>query len=256
MMDIIEREDTRAALSQAQAQLAHIHRVTALGELTASIVHEVNQPLAAIIANAESCLRWLGHEAPRLEEVRGAVERIISDGDRASEVIRRIRALAEKSDPQKARLDLNDVLGDAIALVQGEVLRQRVSLRIELSAALPAVLGDRIQLQQVIINLAMNGIEAMAPVMDRPRELLIRSDRDAADQALVVVQDSGIGFDPDNADRLFDAFFTTRAGGMGMGLSICRSIIEAHDGRVWAACNIGPGAAFRFTLPPYAESRS
>jgi PAS domain S-box-containing protein len=244
------------ALSQAQAELAHVTRMTTLGELTASIAHEVNQPLAAIVTNGAACLRWLGTERPDLDEARGGVECMISDGHRASEVIQRLRALCRKTDPQKARLVINDVIEEALLLVQREVLDHRVSLQRNLSPPLTPVLGDRVQLQQVIINLVMNGMEAMATVTDRPRDLLIRSHQQAADQVLVTVQDSGIGIEPENVDRLFSSFFTTKPGGMGMGLSICRSIIEAHDGRLWASRNVGSGATFQFTLPSYREPQS
>jgi signal transduction histidine kinase len=223
--------------------------VTTLGELTASIAHEVNQPLAAVVANAEACLRWLDRGTPDLDEARRSVERIVKDAKRAAEVIRRVRALLNKADTQKAPLNVNDVVNEVIALVQRELLSHRVSPRMELAPALPVVLADRVQLQQVIINLVMNGIEAMQPVTDRPRELVIRSHQDEAHQVLVTVKDCGVGISAENADRLFNAFFTTKSSGMGMGLSICRSIIEAHGGRVWAAPNLPRGTTFHFTLP-------
>ena len=241
------------ALRQAQTELAHVTRITTLGELTASIAHEVNQPLAAIVTNGAACLRWLAPQPPDLAEARGAVECMISDGHRASEVIQRLRALCQKTDPQKTRLDINDVIEEALLLVQREVLDHRVVLLRDLARAVTPVLGDRVQLQQVIINLVMNGMEAMADVTDRPRDLLIRSQQRAPDQVLVTVQDSGIGIAPQNADRLFGSFYTTKPCGMGMGLSISRSIIEAHDGRLWAAPNSGPGATFQFTLPSYRQ---
>jgi C4-dicarboxylate-specific signal transduction histidine kinase len=244
------------ALRQAQADLAHVTRMTTLGELTASIAHEVNQPLAAIVTNGAACLRWLAPERPDLDEARAAVECMISDGHRASEVIQRLRALCQKTDPQKTLLDINEVIEEALLLVQREVLDHRVALQRDLSPALTPVLGDRVQLQQVIINLVMNGMEAMAAVSDRRRGLLIRSHQHAADQVIVMVQDSGVGIEPENVDRLFGSFFTTKPGGMGMGLSICRSIIEAHDGRLWASRNTGPGATFQFTLPSYREPQS
>jgi PAS domain S-box-containing protein len=244
------------ALRRAQAELAHVTRVTTLGELTASIAHEVNQPLAAIVTNGAACLRWLRPERPNLDEARGAVEGMISDGHRASEVIHRLRALCRKTDPQKAKLDINEVIDEALLLVQREVRDHRVSLQRSFSPALTPVLGDRVQLQQVIINLVMNGMEAMATVTDRPRDLLIGSNQHAADQVLVMVQDSGVGINPEGVDRLFSSFFTTKPDGMGMGLSISRSIIEAHDGRLWATRNIGPGATFQFTLPSYGELKS
>jgi PAS domain S-box-containing protein len=247
--DITERKRAEEALRQTQAELAHVTRVMTMGALTASIAHEVNQPLAAVVTNGNACLRWLARAEPDLEEARAAVERIIRDGHRASEVIRRMRALAQRTDPQTAWLDLNDVIHEVIALVHSEVRQQRGVLRTELAAALPPVLGDRIQLQQVILNLVINGIEAMQAVTDRPREVRIRSQRHEADNVLVAVQDVGIGLDPQQMAQLFDAFFTTKPGGMGMGLAISRTIIEAHGGRLWASRNVGPGATFQFTLP-------
>jgi C4-dicarboxylate-specific signal transduction histidine kinase len=239
----------QTARNKVQAELAHIARVTTLGELSASIAHEVNQPLAAVVTHAEACLRWLDRGTPDLDEARGAAESIIKDGKRAGEVIRRVRGLANKSGTQKALLDINEVIREVIALVQRELLSHGVSLRMELAPTLPLVLADRVQLQQVIINLVMNGIDAMQPVTDRPRELVIQSHQDEARQVQVTVKDCGVGIAADDADRLFKAFFSTKPEGMGMGLSICRSIIEAHGGRVWAAPNLPHGAAFHFTLP-------
>jgi C4-dicarboxylate-specific signal transduction histidine kinase len=254
MMDITERERMNEALHQAQAELAHVTRVTTLGQLTASIAHEVNQPLAAIVTNGEACLRWLGYNPPQLDEVRSAVESMIGDGMRASEVVWGLRALSKKTDPQRTVLSLNDVVGEVILLVQREVLNHRVWLRQELAPALPYVVADRIQLQQVIMNLLINAIQAMASVTDRPRELLIRSRRLDDDQVLIEVEDSGIGIAPENMSQLFTAFYTTKLEGMGMGLSICRSLIEAHGGRIWASRNAGPGATFAFTLPSIREA--
>jgi C4-dicarboxylate-specific signal transduction histidine kinase len=242
-------------LLDAQMELARVTRVTTLGELTASIAHEVNQPLAAIVANAEACLRWLGRGTPDLEAARRSVEWVIDDGNRASEVIRRVRALANKADIEKIPLDINDVIRDVIALVQRELISHDVSLRMQLASALPMILGDPVQLQQVIINLVMNGIEAMRSVTDRPRELLILSRRDET-QVLVSVTDCGVGISAENADRLFNPFFTTKSGGMGIGLSICRSIMEAHSGRLWAMANVPQGAMFQFTLPVNADTAS
>jgi PAS domain S-box-containing protein len=256
VMDVTERKRAEEALRQTQAALAHLSRVMTMGELTASIAHEVNQPLVAVVTNGNACLRWLARAEPDLEEARAAVERIIRDGHQASEVIRRIRALAQKTEPQTAWLDLNEVIREVITLVHSEVLMQRVSLRAELSAALPPVRGDRIQLQQVIMNLVINGIEAMHAVTDQPRELQIRSQRYDADTVLVAVQDSGIGLDPQQMARLFDPFFTTKPGGMGIGLAISRTIIEAHGGRLWATPHDGPGATFQFTLPLNSERQS
>jgi C4-dicarboxylate-specific signal transduction histidine kinase len=223
--------------------------VTTLGELTASIAHEVNQPLAGVVADAEACLRWLDLEIPDLEAVRRSVEWVVDDGNRAGEVIRRVRALAKKTDIEKVPLEVNDVIREVMALVQRELISHQVLLRMELAPTLPMILGDRVQLQQVIINLVMNGIESMQSVTDRPRELVIRSGQDETEQVLVSVTDCGVGISAENADRLFTAFFTTKSSGMGMGLSICRSIIDAHGGRLWATACEPRGALFQFTIP-------
>jgi PAS domain S-box-containing protein len=256
VLNLTERKHVEGALRDAQANLAHVVRVTTLGELTASIAHEVNQPLASVVANAEACLRWLDRETPDLEEARQSVRWIMDDGNRASEVIRRVRALANKTEIEKVPLDVNDVAREVIALVQRELTSHRVSLRMELAPALPMILGDRVQLQQVMINLAMNGIEAMQSTTDRPRELVIRSGQDDAHGVLVSVTDCGIGISAEYADRLFDPFFTTKSSGMGMGLSICRSIVEAHGGRLWATANVPHGTTFQFTLPVNADTAS
>jgi PAS domain S-box-containing protein len=253
VMDITAARRAQEQLHQAQAELAYVTRVTTLGELTASIAHEVNQPLAAIVTNGEASVRFLGRDPPQLDEVRDAVKRMIGDGKRASEIVQRIRALTKKSEPQSVPVDLNDVISESVSLVQHEVAVQRVALRMELTPGLPAILGDGVQLQQVIINLIINGIQAMASVDDRSCELVIGARRDGAALVLVSVRDSGGGIDPRNANRLFDAFFTTKPDGMGMGLSICRTIIEAHGGRLWASGNAGPGATFQFSLPSIGE---
>ena len=244
-----EHQRAEDALQKAQAELAHVARVMTLGELTASISHEVNQPIAAIVTNGQVCLRLLALETPRPDDVRTTVERIVTDANRASEVIQRIRALAKRTEPQMIALDINEVIHEATLLVQREVLSHGVSLRTELASALPPVLGDRVQLQQVVINLLINGVEAMAPITDRLREIVIRSQQHEDGQVLVAVLDSGIGLDSETAERLFSAFFTTKPSGMGMGLSISRSIIRAHGGRLWASPNADHGAAFQFTVP-------
>lgn len=256
LMDITATRLAQEALQRAQAELAHVTRVTTLGELTASIAHEVNQPLAAIVTNGEATLRWLANELPDLAEARGAIERIIRDSHRASEVIRRLRELARKSDPQMAALDINDVIADVVTLVQREVFRNRVRLRLELDKSIGPVMGDRVQLQQVLINLLMNGIEAMSAVNERPRELVVRSGPRESDHVFVAVRDSGVGIDPEQLDRMFVAFVTTKPHGLGMGLSICRSIIEAHGGELWARSNDDSGATLQFTLPMHQESRT
>lgn len=246
--DITDRKRAEEALRKAQTDLAHVTRVMTLGELTTSIAHEVNQPLSGVVLNGNACLRWLGGDAPNLDEAREAARRIVRDGKRASDVITRIRALVRKTDTEKARLDINDAIREVVALAQAEVRRHGVALRMELAGDLPPVLGDRVQLQQVILNLVMNGVEAMASVADRPRELLIRSRQHESDQVLVAVQDSGIGIDWQHLDKVFNAFYTTKSQGMGMGLSISRSIVENHGGRLWTVPNDGPGAIFQFTL--------
>ena len=247
--DITERKRAEEALSKARAELAHVSRVLTVGEMTASIAHELNQPLAAVVANGYACLRWLKRPTPDLEEAREAVERMIRDGARGSEVIDRIRALVKKTGPNKVLLDINEVIREVVLLLQGEARKHEVFFRTELDARLSLVEGDRVQLQQVILNLTMNGIEASQGVTDRPRELVIRSQREAPNSVLVAVRDAGVGLDPDHMARVFDAFFTTKTRGMGMGLSISRSIIEAHGGRLWATNNAGPGATFHFLLP-------
>jgi PAS domain S-box-containing protein len=256
VLDLTERKHAEEALRKAQAELSHVTRVTTLGEMTASIAHEVNQPLAAVVANAEACLRWLDRGTPDLDAVRRSVEWVIDDGNRASEVIRRVRALAKKTDIEKVPLDVNDVVKEVTALVERELVSHQVSLQMELAHTLSMILGDRVQLQQVIINLVMNSIESMQSVTDRPRELVIRSRQDEAHQVYVSVTDCGVGIFAEDADRLFNPFFTTKSSGMGMGLSICRSIMEAHGGRLWATANVPDGATFQFTLPVNADTAS
>ena len=246
--DLTDLAQASDALQEAQAELAHVTRVTTLGELTASIAHEVNQPLAAIVADATASLNWLAANTPDLDRVQEALEAIVKDGHRAADVIQRIRGLATKAGPQKARLDVNELIRDVVPLIGPEVRSHEVALRLDLAPALPLVVADRVQLQQVLINFVMNGIEAMESV-DRRRELVIRSRRHEADYVVVAVQDAGVGIDSSKMDELFTAFFTTKPGGMGMGLSISRSIIEAHSGRIWATPNPEHGATFQFALP-------
>ena len=247
--DITERKRAEEALQRVQSELAHVSRVMTLGELTASIAHEVNQPLAAIVTNSNACLRWLGGATPNLAEARQAVERIIKDGYRASEVISRVRSLVKKAPPRNDLVDLNKVIVEVLALAQNEARRNRVFMKRELASDLPPVIGDRVQLQQVILNLIMNGLEAMAKVNEGARELTVSSSRDESDNLIVAVRDSGVGLDQADLERVFDAFFTTKPDGMGMGLAICRTIIESHGGRLWATANSPSGAVFQFTLP-------
>ena len=216
--------------------------------MSASIAHEVNQPLAAIVTNGEASLRWLGRGVPEINEALDATRNIVSEAHRASEVIRRIREFSRKAAPEMIQLDINDVIDEVVNLIQREAARHAVTMRLQPESQLPIVRGDRIQLQQVIINLVINAIQAMATITDHERVLCIRTRRHDAGQVLVAVEDVGVGVEPEKADRLFSAFYTTKPDGLGMGLSICRSIIEAHGGRVWASRNTGPGMTFQFTV--------
>jgi signal transduction histidine kinase len=244
------------AEKQRTLALAHANRVSMMGHLAASIAHEVNQPIAAVVTNAHAAVRLLGAQPPDPDEVRQALGDIIKDGNRANDVIGRIRALVQKVPPRHDPLDINRAIVDATTLIRSELLRHRVALQIQLAQDLPGVQGDRIQLQQVLLNLIINAVEAMSAVNEGPRELLISSASNGGDSVLVAVRDSGPGLPPESFDRLFQAFHTTKADGMGMGLSICRSIVEAHGGRVWATANAPRGAIFQFTLPARRESRS
>ena len=254
--DLTSRKRTEAELEQARAELVRVARVTALGELTAAIAHEVNQPLTGLVSSGNACLRWLAGDVPNLKAARESVERMISAGSRAGEVIRRIRALVGKAPPLRDRLNINDAITEVIALIRGEIQRNRISLRTKLSTDVPLVLGDRIQLQQVILNLILNAIEAMSDVSPQPRELSVSSAKDGPNGALVSVRDSGTGLDGTVMDRLFEAFYTTKAHGMGIGLAVSRTIIQAHGGRLWAAPNVPQGAIFQFTLPADGEEVS
>jgi PAS domain S-box-containing protein len=249
VQDVTERRASEQALSKARSELSHVARVTSLGVLTASIAHEVNQPLSGIVTNASTCLRMLAADPPNVEGARETARRTIRDGNRASEVITRLRALYGKKEPTIESVDLNEATREVMALSLSELQRNRVILRPELADDLPPVTADRVQLQQVILNLIRNGSDAMSSVDDRPRQLLIRTERDAGNRVSFTVQDAGTGFDPQAVERLFEGFYTTKNDGMGIGLSVSRSIIDSHHGRLWATLNNGPGAAFSFSIP-------
>jgi PAS domain S-box-containing protein len=253
VQDVTERRLSEEALSKVRSELAHVARVTSLGVLTASIAHEVNQPLSGIITNANTCLRMLAADPPNIDGARETARRTIRDGNRASEVITRLRGLFSKKDPTIESVDLNEATREVIALSLSKLQGERVSLRTELADDLPLVTGDRVQLQQVILNLLQNASDAMSAVDGRPRTLLIKTERDERDHVLLTMQDAGVGFEPQNQDRLFEAFYSSKSGGMGIGLSVSRSIIEAHHGRLWAAPNDGPGATFAFSIPCRSE---
>jgi len=256
VMDVTERKRAEEALRKAQEDLAHVSRMTTMGELVASIAHEVNQPLGAIVTNGQACVHLLSRETPDLEKLRQVVGRMINDGLRASDVIKRIRDLLNKTPSEKATLDINETVQEVIALVSSDVLRSRVELRAELEADLPPVVGDRIQLQQVILNLILNAKDAMMAKQTNPRELQITSRRSSKGEVVVVVRDSGKGLDAIDTERIFDPFFTTKPEGMGLGLSISQRIIEDHGGRMWATANDDKGATIQFTLPASSGSES
>jgi PAS domain S-box-containing protein len=251
-MDITERKRAEESLRQAQADLARVNRVTTMGELTASLAHEVNQPIAAAVTNANSCLHWLADDVPNLDKARTAAMRIVKDGTRAAEIISRIRLVFQKGTPQWQSVDVNEIIGEMGVLLRGEAMRYSISLRTELAADLPQVIGDRVQLQQVVMNLIMNSIDAMKDV-DGTRELVIKSQRAENEQLQVCVSDTGVGLPPEQADQIFNAFFTTKPHGTGMGLRISRSIVETHGGRLWAADNFPRGASFYLALPARVE---
>src|SRR6266487_258507 len=252
IVSLSERKRAEEALRKARADLAHINRVTTMGELTASLAHEVNQPIAAAVTNANACLRWLTSDPPNLEEARASALSIVKDGMRAAEIISRIRLLFEKGTPQRELVDVNEIIREMIVLLRGEVMRHSISVRAELAADLPQVMGDRVQLQQVMMNLITNNIDAMKDV-DGTRELAIKSQRAEHEQLMVRVSDTGVGLPPQQADQIFSAFFTTKPHGTGMGLSISRSIVESHSGRLWAANNSSRGASFHIILPTKVE---
>jgi PAS domain S-box-containing protein len=251
--DVTERKRAEEALAQVRSELAHVSRVTTLGAMTASIAHEVNQPLSGILTNASTCTRMLAHDPPNIEGARETVRRLIRDGNRMAEVISRLRALFSKKDAAIESMNLNEAVLEVIALCIVDLQKNRVVLRPELPDDLPLVKGDRVQLQQVILNLLRNGSDAMSTVEDRPRQLVIRTERDEGDRVRLTVQDAGVGFDPQVVNRLFDPFYTTKGEGMGIGLSVSRYIIESHHGRMWATLNDGPGAAFSFSIPRAPE---
>ena len=254
VQDITERKRAEEGLRDAQMQLAHVNRVATMGQLSASIAHEVNQPVAAVLINADVALHWLSGPTPDLDQTRQALGRIVKNGQRAGEIIGRIRALIKKVAPQKDRLDVNEAILEVIALTRSELDRSGVSLKVQLANDLPPVEGDRIQLQQVLINLIVNAVDAMRSTSEGARELWIETGTDASGGVLVAVRDTGPGLDAQTLDHLFDAFYTTKLSGMGMGLSICRSIIEAHGGRIWTTPNLPQGAIFQFALPACSET--
>jgi PAS domain S-box-containing protein len=246
--DVTERMRSEEALRQAKADLAHVSRITTMGELTASLAHEIKQPIAAAVTDAKTCLRWLGRDQPDLAEAREAASRIIKDATRAADIISRVRLLFEKGTRQQELVDANEVIQEMIVLLRGEATAFSTSVRTELAEDLPRVRGDRMQLQQVLMNLMMNSIDAMKN-LDGPREITIQSQRAENGQVLISVSDTGVGLPPETEERIFEAFFTTKPHGTGMGLRISRSIIESHGGRLWAANNSPRGASFYFALP-------
>jgi signal transduction histidine kinase len=253
IQDVTEHRLSEEALGKVRSELARVARVTSLGALTASIAHEVNQPLSGIITNASTCLRMLAADPPNVGGARETARRTIRDGNRASDVITRLRALFAKKDATTESVDLNEATREVIALSLGELQRSRVIVRAELADDLPPITGDRVQLQQVILNLLRNASDAMCGVNDRPRKLVIKTEREEGDRVRLTVQDAGAGFEPQAVGRLFEAFYTTKSGGMGIGLSVSRSIIESHHGHLWAAPNDGPGATFSFSIPRRPE---
>jgi C4-dicarboxylate-specific signal transduction histidine kinase len=251
----VEQSRNRAeeALRQAQSDLAHVSRVTTMGELTASLAHEVNQPIAAAVTDANTCLRWLNRDHPNVEEAREAASRTVKDATRAAEIISRTRLLFKKGTPQWELVDVNDIIRDMVALMRNEITRHSISVRSELAEDTPQITGDRVQLQQVLMNLMVNAIDAMKDA-NGTRELTIKSQRTDNEQLMVSISDTGVGLPPEQADKIFNAFFTTKPHGTGMGLRISRSIVESHGGRLWAAANSPRGASFHLTLPMGAEA--
>ncbi len=253
VIDITERKRAEEALRNAQAELARVARLTTMGELVASIAHEINQPLTGVVTNGDAGLRWLNRDKPDLDQARDALSRIVRDGRRADEVIRGLRALAKNSGPELAKVDINDAIREVLALTRGELQRHDVVLLTDLSAGVRPVMGDKVQLQQVLLNLIMNGIQAMGADTDRKRELTVSVALAEPDRVQVAVEDTGPGLDLAAAQRIFEPFFTTKSDGLGMGLSISRSIVEAHGGRLRASPRAPHGAAFHFTIPVAVE---
>jgi C4-dicarboxylate-specific signal transduction histidine kinase len=249
IQDVTQRRASEEALGKARSELSRVSRITSLGVMTASIAHEINQPLSGILTNAGTCLRMLAADPPDMDGARETARRTIRDGNRVSDVVTRLRALFSKMGITMESVDLNEATRDVIAMSLSGLQRNQVILQLELADDLPAVRGDRVQLQQVILNLIRNASDAMSTVEDRPRKLLIRTGRDEENRVRLAVHDAGIGFDPHAADRIFDAFYTTKNDGMGIGLSVSNSIIQHHHGRLWASLNDGPGATFSFSLP-------
>jgi signal transduction histidine kinase len=250
----MERQQAQESLQHTQSELAHVARVMITGELAATIAHEVNQPLTAMVANANATRRMLGNGKANLDEAREAIDDIVKDAHRASQVVERIRSLLRKDPHRTEHLAINEVIEEVVAIVRNDLVGKRVSLRMELADGLPKVEADRVEIQQVMLNLIMNAVEAMRSVEGGGRNLLMRTASDESGSVLVEVQDSGVGIASENLDRIFDAFYTTRPEGMGMGLSICRTIVEAHGGRLWAESIKDKGATFRFTLPAVTDA--
>jgi hypothetical protein len=251
LIDIDDRKNIEEALRRTETRLSRATQIATVGELAASIAHEINQPLGAVVANGYACLRWLSTESPNLAKAREAAERIVRDGKETGEVVARTRALFKRTQQQHVVLDLNNLINEVIRLLGAESSRRRVAIEAELQRDLQSVLGDRVQIQQLILNLLMNGLDAMDSVTDRPKKIVIRSQQNDLTTALVEIEDSGIGLA--DCEKVFDPFFTTKENGMGMGLAICRSIVEGHNGKLWATPNETFGATFCFTLPVYTN---
>jgi PAS domain S-box-containing protein len=255
VVDLTERERAEAQAREAQMELAHANRLTAMGQLSASIGHEINQPLSGVITNAETGLLWLKAESPNIQEAVGAFSRVVRDGRRASDIVNRIRALVKKAPLQKDMLNINEAIHEIVGLTHNEAAKNGVLVQTQLGDVLPPVRGDRVQLQQVILNLVVNAVEAIRSHEAGPREIRIETARTESDDIMISVRDTGPGLDPAVIDRIFNAFYTTKAEGLGLGLSICRSIIDAHGGKLWATAGVPQGAVFQFTLPGSPRSR-